>query len=224
MPRIASFDPQIGLQIQPDGRRTWALSRDTSDTSATPKISDLKVDQGTLKYRAADRGADMLVLFILDAGPVISQQSTAQLPLGFKASGKWNDESFTATGRTGGVLKLSRDLTESFPMEVSAQSGRTTSKASGTVENWQEFSGLNAAIDIQGRNLDELYKLAGVVLPSTPPYKLSGQLRKRGQVLSTTQIQGMLGKSDITGDMSFDTSQKTTLLTGRMRSKNSRFR
>ena len=218
MPRIALFEPQIGLQIEPDGRRTWALSRDTSDTSATPKIGELKVDRGILKYRAADKGADMSVLFTLDE-PTMPQQGTAQLPLGFKASGKWNNESFTAVGRTGGVLKLSRDLTESFPMEVSAQTGRTTLKATGTVENLQEFSGLNAAIDIQGRNLDELYKLAGVVLPSTPPYKLRGQISKLGQVWSTTKIQGILGKSDIAGDMSFDTSQKTPLLTGKIRSK-----
>ena len=218
LPRIALFEPQIGLQIEPDGRRTWALSRDTSDTSATPKIGELKVDRGVLKYRAADKGADMSVLFTLDE-PTMPQQGTAQLPLGFKASGKWNNESFTAVGRTGGVLKLSRDLTESFPMEVSAQTGRTTLKATGTVENLQEFSGLNAAIDIQGRNLDELYKLAGVVLPSTPPYKLRGQISKLGQVWSTTKIQGMLGKSDIAGDMSFDTSQKTPLLTGKIRSK-----
>ena len=218
LPRIALFEPQIGLQIEPDGRRTWALSRDTSDTSATPKIGELKVDRGILKYRAADKGADMSVLFTLDE-PTMPQQGTAQLPLGFKASGKWNNESFTAVGRTGGVLKLSRDLTESFPMEVSAQTGRTTLKATGTVENLQEFSGLNAAIDIQGRNLDELYKLAGVVLPSTPPYKLRGQISKLGQVWSTTKIQGILGKSDIAGDMSFDTSQKTPLLTGKIRSK-----
>ena len=218
LPRIALFEPQIGLQIEPDGRRTWALSRDTSDTNATPKIGELKVDRGILKYRAADKGADMSVLFTLDE-PTMPQQGTAQLPLGFKASGKWNNESFTAAGRTGGVLKLSRDLTESFPMEVSAQTGRTTLKATGTVENLQEFSGLNAAIDIQGRNLDELYKLAGVVLPSTPPYKLRGQISKLGQVWSTTKIQGMLGKSDIAGDMSFDTSQKTPLLTGKIRSK-----
>ena len=219
LPRIAMFEPQIGLQIEPDGRRTWALSRDTSDTSSTPRIGELTVDKGSLKYRALNQGADMTVLFTLDVEQTMPQQGTTQLPLGFKASGKWNNEAFTANGRTGSVLKLSRELTESFPMEVSAQSGRTVLKANGTVENLQEFSGLNAEIDIQGRNLDELYKLAGVVLPSTPPYKLSGQLRKLGQVWSTTEIKGMLGKSDLAGDLSFDTSQKTPLLKGKIRSK-----
>ena len=219
LPRIALFEPQIGLQIEPDGRRTWALSRDTSDISAAPKIGALTVDRGTLKYRASAQGADMTALFTLDSESSVAQSTTAQLPLSYKASGKWNNESFNANGRTGGVLQLSRDLTQSFPIEVNAQTGKTTLKAKGTVENLQEFSGLNATFDIQGRNLEELYKLAGVVLPSTPPYKLRGQLTKRGQVWNATQIQGVLGKSDLAGDMSFDVSQKTPLLTGKVRSK-----
>ena len=219
LPQITLFEPQIGLQIEPDGRRTWALSRDTSDASATPKIGKLTIDRGTLKYRASEQGADMTVLFMLDPESTTSQAGTAQLPLSYKVAGKWNNESFTANGRTGGVLQLSRDLTQSFPIEINAQTGKTTLKAKGSVENLQEFSGLNATFDIQGRNLEELYKLAGVVLPATPPYKLRGQLSRRGQAWDVTQIQGVLGKSDLAGDMSFDTSQKTPLLTGKVRSK-----
>ena len=219
LPRIALFDPQIGLQIEPDGRRTWALARDTTDTSATPRIGALTVDQGTLNYLASSHGADMKVLFTLAPESTASQADTEQLPLSYKAVGKWNNEPFTASGRTGGVLQLSSDLPQSFPMEVNAQTGKTTLKAKGSVENLREFSGLNATVDIQGRNLEELYKLAGVVLPSTPPYKLRGQLSRRGQVWNATQIQGVLGKSDLAGDMSYDTSQKISLLTGKVRSK-----
>lgn len=219
LPRIALFEPEIGLQIEPDGRRTWALSRDTSDVNATPKIGLLTVDRGTLKYRAPGQGAEVMALFTLGAESTDSPAGSGQLPLSFKAAGKWNNESFTANGRTGGVLGLSRDLTESFPIEVAAQTGRTTLKAKGSVDNLQTFSGLRASFDIQGRNLDELYRLVGVVLPSTPPYKLRGQLSKRGQAWDVAQIQGVLGKSDLAGEMSFDTSQKIPMLTGKVRSK-----
>lgn len=219
LPRIALFEPQIGLQIEPDGRRTWALSRDTSDTSATPRIGALTVDWGTLKYRASGQGADITALFTLAPDSTASQAGTVQLPLSYKVAGQWNNESFKANGRTGGVLQLSRDMRQSFPIEVNAETGKTTLKAKGTVENLQEFSNLNATFDIRGRNLEELYKLSGVVLPSTPPYKLRGQLSRRGQVWVTTQIQGVLGKSDLAGDLSFDRSQKIPLLTGKVRSK-----
>ena len=219
LPRIALFEPQIGLQIEPDGRRTWVLARDTSDTTATPRIGALTVDRGSLNYRASSQGADMTALFTLAAESTASQADTRQLPLSYKVAGKWNNEPFSANGRTGGVLQLSSDLTQSFPIEVNAQTGKTTLKAKGSVENLKEFSGLNATFDIQGRNLEELYKIAGVVLPSTPPYKLRGQLSKSGQVWNATQIQGVLGKSDLAGDMSFDTSQKISMLSGKVRSK-----
>ena len=213
LPRIALFEPQVGLQMQPDGRRTWALSRDTSDSNATPDIGTVTVDQGILKYRAAQQGADVTARFSLAA------EDGAALPLRYQVSGKWRNEAFTASGRTGGALALSRDIRESFPIEVSAQSGKTQLSAKGTVENLKEFAGLSATFDIQGNNLDELYKLSGVVLPSTPPYKLRGQLGKQGQVWSVRQMRGVLGRSDISGDMGFDASQTTPMLTGKVQSR-----
>jgi AsmA family protein len=213
LPRIALFEPQVGLQIEPDGRRTWALSRDTADSSATPDIGIVTVDEGSLRYRAAQQGADIMARFTLAA------EDTSSLPLRFQTSGKWKNEAFTASGRTGGALGLSRDMRESFPIEVDAQSGKTKLSAKGSVQNLSEFAGLSATFDIQGNNLDELYKLAGVVLPSTPPYKLRGQLVKQGKVWSAGQLRGVLGKSDIRGELGFDASQAVPMLTGKVQSK-----
>jgi uncharacterized protein involved in outer membrane biogenesis len=161
----------------------------------------------------------MTARFTLVPESTSNQAGTAQLPLSFKVAGKWNHEPFTDNGRTGGVLQLSSDVAEAFPMEVDAKDGRTTLKAKGTVENLRDFSNLNAAVDIEGRNLDELYKLAGVVLPSTPAYKLRGQLSRRGPVWDVSKINGVLGKSDLAGEMSFDTSPKIPMLTGKVHSK-----
>lgn len=226
IPRIALVEPQLGLQIEPDGRRTWALARDTSDTSATPVIGALTIDKGSVRYLASAQGADVAAQFSLaaegstaGASPTSSSAGTTSMPLSYKASGKWRNEAFTASGRTGGVLSLSRDLTEVFPLEVNAATGSTTLRARGTIENLEEFSGLDATFDLQGRNLEELFKLAGVVLPSTPPYKLRGKLDKHGKVWTASRIQGVLGSSDIAGDMSFDTSAAVPLLTGKVHSK-----
>lgn len=223
LPRISLIEPQIGLQLEPDGRRTWALSRDTSDTGSVPLIGALTVDAGTLKYRASAQGADMTAQFSLVAEastPIGGTAGTASssLPLTYKVGGKWRNAPFTANGRAGGVLQLSRDFQAAFPIEVNAAAGYTTLKARGTIENLQELSGLNASFDIQGRNLEELYGLAGVVLPSTPPYRLRGQLDKHGDVWAARQIQGVLGSSDLSGNLSFDTSAAVPLLTGKVQS------
>jgi AsmA family protein len=213
LPRIVLTQPQIGLQIEPDGRRTWALARDTSDKGATPAIGSLQVDQGTLKYLATAQGANVVAQFS------VAKEAAGALPLSYKAKGKWKNEPFTASGRTGGVLKLSQNTDAPFPVEVNAVAGRTSLKAQGVIANLAELGGVDATFDLQGRNLEELYKLLGVVLPSTPAYKLRGKLSKHGKVWAASQIQGVLGKSDLSGALGFDQSAAVPLLTGKVQSK-----
>lgn len=213
LPRIALTEPKAGLEIEPDGRRTWALSRDTSDTSAVPEIGAVVVDKGNVNYRARGQGADLVVEFSL------APESGNALPLSYKASGKWKNGAFTASGRAGGVLKFSQDTQAPFPLEVNAVAGRTTLKAKGSIANLADLEGIDATFDLQGQNLDDLYTLLGVVMPSTPPYKLRGKLDKQKKLWAVSQIQGMLGKSDLSGALSFDQSAAVPLLTGKIQSK-----
>ena len=213
LPRVVLTEAQIGLQIEPDGRRTWALSRDTSDKSAVPKIGALLVNKGSVHYRAAAQGANITAQFTL------AEEAADQLPLGFKATGKWKNEAFRAEGRTGGVLQLNQNNQAPFPIEVSALAGKTSLKAKGSIANLAEFASVDAMVDLQGRNLEELYRLLGVVLPSTPPYKLRGRLLKKGKLWAASQIQGTLGKSDLSGALSFDQSAAVPMLTGKIASK-----
>lgn len=213
IPRIALTEPQLGLQVEGDGRRTWALSRDTSSKGAVPDIGTLLVDTGTLSYIDEAREAAIAVQFSIAA------ESAGDLPLAFKASGKWKGEKFTASGRTGGVLKLSKDADGSFPLEIEALAGSTSLKAKGSVTDLAELAGVDATFALQGRNLDELYKLTGVVLPSTPPYKVRGTLIRQDKRWIASQMQGTLGSSDVSGQLTFDQSARVALLTGKLQSR-----
>ena len=213
LPRVSLTEPEIGLQIEPDGRRTWALSRDTSKSGAVPQIGALLVDGGRVNYRAQAQRADIHVAFSLD------QEAGAQLPLGYKASGKWKDQPFTASGRTGGVLQLSKNSQAPFPLEVNAAAGRTSLKAKGSIASFTDLAGIDATFDLQGRDLDDLYKLLGVVLPHTPPYKIRGKFDKKGKIWAVSQLQGTLGNSDIGGALNFDQSAAVPLLTGKIQSR-----
>ena len=244
LPRVSLVKPMIGLQIEPDGRRTWAFAKDTSSERAMPTIGALLVDQGVLKYSAKAQGADITAQFALapeaavtvtPAQSVVSGTSgtsvrsgnpspggtpaAVDLPLTYQATGQWKNEPFKASGRTGGILHLSQDINEPFPLEINVVAGKTMLKAKGSIENLQELSGLDASFDMRGNNLEELFKLLGVGLPSTPPYKLSGKLQKRGDVWSARQLNGLLGGSDLEGELSYDTSGGTPLLTGKLQSK-----
>ena len=213
IPRIFLKNPQLGLQAESDGRRTWALARDTSDAGAVPDIGSLLVDQGTLSYIDSAQDANVNVQFSIAA------ESSRALPLDFKAAGQWKGKKVTADGRTGGVLTLSKNVEGSFPLQVQALVGLTSLKLNGTITDLAELSGVDVSFDMQGRNLDELYQFTGVVLPSTPPYKMRGKLLRQGQAWAASQMQGTLGSSDVSGALTFDQSAKVAVLTGKLQSK-----
>lgn len=213
LPSISLTQPSIGLQIEPDGRRTWAFSRDTSEKGTAPQIGSFVVDQGSVSYLAKAQGADLAVQFAL------APKSGNNMPLSFKATGKWNNGAFTAEGSTGGVLGFSKDSTANFPVEVSAVAGKTRLKAKGSLTDIANLAGIDATFDLQGENLDDLYGLLGVVLPATPPYKLRAKLDKKDKLWAVSQIDGLLGKSDLSGVLNFDQSSAVPLLTGKLQSK-----
>ncbi|MEO6973708.1 MAG: AsmA family protein [Rhodoferax sp.] len=211
LPFVSLRKPQLSLQIEPDGKRTWALGKDTSDRSTVPDIGLLQVDNGTLHYIDRARGTDIAVDFGLDT------TSNALMPLSYTARGVVTKQAFTAQGRTGSVLQLS-SVTRPFPVEIQATAGRTVLKASGSITGVATLAGLDAKFDIHGRSLAELYALLGVVLPSTPPYALRGSLRKQDGVWAVSKMQGRLGQSDLSGDLSYDRGKAVPILNGKLKS------
>ena len=213
IPRISLKKPQIGLQIDEQGRRTWALSRDASKTGSAPEIGTVVMDSGSLNYLSAAQAADIAVNFAL------ASEASSDMPLTFDAKGRWQQEALTASGRTGGELRLSRDLETRFPIEFNARAGATSLKAKGSVTDLAKLSALDASFELQGENLEALYKLAGIVLPATPAYKLRGELTKRDDLWALAQIQGSLGNTDLAGSLSFDQSGTIGVLTGKLQSR-----
>ncbi len=213
LPTLMLQSPRLGLQIEEDGRRTWALGRDTSDEGSVPQIGSLQVDGGELHYLAAARGADIRVGFGIDAQPGNA------LPLKYEAKGRWQGQPFTAKGRTGSVLVLNAPLTQPFPLEVNAVAGQTSLRATGTVANLTSVDGASATFELRGANLADLYQLVGVVLPETPRYAVNGHLSRNGPVWDVTNIQGRLGRSDLAGNLAFDRSHAVPLLSGRLQSR-----
>jgi AsmA family protein len=221
LPLILLREPQLGLQMEADGRRSWALGRDSSDPRNIPDIGALVVDQGTMHFVATHHGADIHTQFAIQGASPSSGNTTtatASMPLTFNAKGTWQKEPFTAKGRTGNVLYLSAPLQQPFPIEVDASAGRTTLRATGAIASLATLDGADAVFNLQGQDLADLYKLVGVVLPATPRYALRGHVSKQGEVWQVRQINGKLGNSDLGGELSFNRAQKVPLLTGKLTS------
>jgi AsmA family protein len=233
LPQIKLTKPQLGLQMEPDGRRSWAIGRDTKNPTNAPDIGALVVDQGSAHFVATGHGADIRTTFAIDGplqvAPAAQAASasasaapaggTEQFPLQFDAKGTWEKQPFAAHGRTGNVIALRGPMQHPFPAEIEASAAGTTLHARGSVASLATLDGADAQFTVQGKDLQELYRLVGIVLPATPRYSLQGNVSKHGDVWQIAGINGKLGASDLHGDLSFDRSHKVPLLTGKLESK-----
>ena len=212
IPRLALTSPALGLQMEPDGRRTWALGKDTSDSSTVPTIGVVHVDHGSLNFLAKQYALDLHADLDYDS-------SRGELPLDYRVKGSYRNQPLTAQGRTGNVLQITQTGQPPFPIEVQATAGRTQLQVKGSVAELANFDGIDADFDIKGQSLGDLYKLLGVALPNTSPYALKGDLKKNGKLWAVKDMQGRLGLSDLGGNLSFDQEAKTPRLTGELKSQ-----
>jgi hypothetical protein len=216
LPRVELRKPEIGLQMEGDGRRSWALGHDTDDKRNVPNIGAFVVDEGVMHFIDTAHDADIRTDFAIDA---TRQQSGDAMPLQFSARGTWQKEPFTAKGRTGNVLYLSAPLQNPFPIEIEAAAGAAHLVARGAIASLATLEGADAVVDLKGDNLAHLYKLLGVVLPETPHYSVHGKVTKHGDVWQVQEIRGRLGSSDIAGDLSFDKAKQVPHLAGELQSR-----
>lgn len=213
LPRVALQQPELGLQIQPDGRRTWSFDRGQQAGRFEPQIGELRIDRGRVRYIAPGQRVD------LQAEVALAEDAGTALPLSFGARGQWRGQPFEARGRSGGVLRLSQAPQAAFPLELEASAGRTRLRASGRITHLAELAGLDMRFELEGQSLAQLRAVFGVTLPDSPPYRLAGQAHKQGHLWRLQALQGRLGRSDVQGELSWDRRRQRPLLAGALRSR-----
>ncbi|CEJ46363.1 conserved hypothetical protein [Xanthomonas citri pv. bilvae] len=72
---------------------------------------------------------------------------------------------------------------------------------------------------LSGQDMEDLYPLIGVAMPSTPPYKLDGRLRRDGDVWRYEKFTGIAGDSDLSGTAEIDLRNKRPFLRADLASK-----
>jgi uncharacterized protein involved in outer membrane biogenesis len=202
LPRIALTEPEIGLQMEPDGRRTWALVARHVRRRRHSAHRRLLIDGGSVDYQAAAQGANIHVDFSL------AQEAAGQLPLSYKATANGKTRAFSANGRTGGVLQLSKDMEAPFPIEVNAVAGKTSLKAKGSIANLANLAGVDATSTCRAATWKSSTSCWAWCCPPHRPTSCAASWIKHGKVWAASQIQGTLGSSDLSGALSFDQSAR----------------
>jgi hypothetical protein len=103
--------------------------------------------------------------------------------------------------------------------DLRATVGQTRLKARGSVADPKTLHALDVALDLDGQDLQELYTISGVPFPSTPAYRIAGNLSVRDDVWSLRGFNGTVGRSDLTGDFVVDARRERPFVRAELTSR-----
>lgn len=174
-----------------------------------PLIEQLQLKDGKVIYRDAVRGLNL----DLDLNSVIGEgrdeESGMSSGNGFEITGTGSvQEQNFEIEVAGDSLETLRDTTREFPLSLKIIMGDTRLSLEGTFEDPIKLTGVDATLKISGSNMADLYFLTAIPLPPTTPYTFNGTLQKEGDVWSSTDFAMVVGASDLSGDLSFDTGEE----------------
>ena len=131
--------------------------------------------------------------------------------------GSLNAKPFDLKVAGGPLINIHRD--QPYPFDARVSAGSTILTAHGNIPHPFDFGRVEATLGIQGENLNNLYYLTGLALPTTPPYKVTGRLTRDQKLYSFDDFTGRVGGSDLEGNLSVDTAPKRPFLKAALRSR-----
>ncbi len=199
LPLLSITRPRAVLISTKDGRQSWALEPDKPDTGEgmkLPLINQLIIQDGHISLDAQDRD------ITLEAAVTAREAATANDgESGFLLTGEGsiNGSPLTLRIEGGPFINIRRDRPYRFEATVSGARSRLV--AQGAITRPFDFGQFRSTLSLQGQDLNDLYMLTGVTLPSTPPYRLAGSLTRDDAVWTFNDFSGRVGSSDLSGDV-----------------------
>jgi uncharacterized protein involved in outer membrane biogenesis len=206
LPEVSIIKPKIILEKSEDGKRNWDLKKEEKEKMELPEIGRLALDQGTVIFRDPKTKTEVTVNIHTD-----SAADAREMPLDVAAEGTFTGLKFTAQAKGGKVMSLA-DKTLPYPIKASAQIGTTHAAADGIITGLADLAAMDLKLEIRGEDLSALYPIVGIVFFPSPPYRISGRLTHQETEWSMKQFSGEVGKSDLGGDILFDTGGKRPML------------
>jgi AsmA family protein len=210
-PEISLSDFHVTLETNRDGTPNWVFGK-SGRQGKFPHIGSLSIDNGTLTFR--DPTSSTNLSFVLNTSTAKGEQDIVEL----QGKGKFNGMD-TKLHLRGGALLALRRADRPYPIKVTLQVGTTKATINGTLLDPLHLKKEKVNFVLEGSDLAQLYPITGVPFPPTPAYALSGYLIHAGGIWTFERIQGTVGKSDLSGDLSVDGSKAPQLITAYLESR-----
>lgn len=213
LPHLSVDDAQVNVSRAADGSTNWDQDRNKRPLAADaklPEVHNLSLHNTRLRYREPSSKTDLTLALETKPSP-----DGGEPALVVNGKGTYQGALSTVTATGGSILTL-RD-TAPYPVDLKMTSGATEITAKGTVTDPVNIAGLNVTMTVKGQDASDLYRVAGVALPRTPPYRIASHLDREGQAWVFKDLTWTMGKSDLAGQLSWDLADKKPMLSGKLR-------
>jgi uncharacterized protein involved in outer membrane biogenesis len=214
IPEIRLVRPDVLLETAPEKDQPGNWDFLGPSDGDPPVLQRLLVDDGRLQFRDAAGKTDVLVS--LDSGK--PRDKDGGPPLLVKGKGRWQGNPFSLEGNTESPLELT-NTGHPFRIHLDGRAGSTHAIASGTLTNPFQLRVFDLELMLSGQDMEDLYPLIGVAMPSTPPYRLKGRLKRDNAVWRYENFTGTAGDSDLGGTAQIDVSGERPFLKADLVSK-----
>ncbi len=196
--------PKVRLTKNESGEANWQFGAQEEEPAPPaerrdlPIVHELTIKDADLDYQDKQSGND--VSLTLDSLAAASEPDGLRV----RGGGTYQGQPLNLDVEAGSLEALRKEG-EAYPVNIDISSGAFSAKVDGTVSQPQTLEGLDIQVAVKGNNLADLYTLAGVPVPPSPPYSLKGHLTREGSRFKLADFDGRLGDSDLSGTAAVDT-------------------
>ena len=203
LPELYLIKPTVLLEEDAAGHDNWTFPPSNSN----PVIQQFTIDHGQLAYREPSKRTDLLIQINSDKPDAHSRLA----PILLQGKGLYKNNPFALQGRVDSPLQLT-EADKPFHIDLDANAGPTKAHIAGALRHPLQITGFDLDFSLAGPDLALLYPLLRVAAPETPPYRLRGRLGHVGHVWSYKKFNGIVGSSDLGGDLTIDSTGKKNSL------------
>ena len=195
VPRIELLRPDLHLERNDSGEANWRL-REPSTSRRRISFDELVIHDGRLRFREPSLRTDLRME--VDTEP--PGPDDASSPIVAKGTGRYRNGQFTLSARVDSPLRLLEDG-RAYRVDATAEAGATRIRVHGKLRVPIDPDRFELRAEFSGQDLADLYPLAGIPVPESPPYVLRGSLSRDGRIVRYRGFEGTIGDSDLRGDL-----------------------
>ncbi len=214
LPEIRLSHPDVLLETAPRKGEPGNWNFLDGGGGQLVQLHSLRINEGRLRF--IDTLGRSNIDLAVRSGE--ARQADAAPPVRVQGKGRWRGAAFTLSGGTESPLELSNS-DHPFRIHLDARAGATHAIARGSLTNPFQLQVFDLQFQLSGQDLDDLYPLIGIAIPSSPPYQLDGRLKRDHERWRYEKFSGRVGDSDLAGDVEIDVAGERPRLTANLLSK-----